>query len=149
MSEESTIPEQAEQEEALSKSTSDSNNNQTSNYPVESKGGDSVKVVRIDNTVDLAPMQIGLLSASGGCLALGTIWTATVVRRDFGLIKDARDNPEGITRAEADAHTEQFQKTQRQARMFLISGLIFGVSGASLSLVHTDQQLGLQYHRTF
>ena len=57
-----------------------------------------VKVVRIDNTVDLAPMQIGLLSVSGGCLALGTIWTATVVRRDFGLIKDARDNPEGITR---------------------------------------------------
>jgi hypothetical protein len=33
--------------------------------------------------------------------------------------------------------------------MFLIGGVIFGVSGASLSLVHTDQQFGFQYHRTF
>ena len=42
-SEESTIPAQAEQQEALSNSASDSNNNQTSNYPVESKGGDACK----------------------------------------------------------------------------------------------------------
>ena len=125
------------------------NSEDISGYPVESKNSDSVKVVRIDNTVDLVPMQIGLLSVSGGCLVLGTLWTATAVRRDYAMIKDARDNPEDITRLDADSFTEQFQKTQRQARMFFISSIIFGVSGASLSLVHTDQQFGFQYHRTF
>ena len=42
-------------------------------YPVSSTGGDQVKVVRIDNSTDWVPLQIGLISAGGGFLALGNL----------------------------------------------------------------------------
>ena len=133
--------------------TPDKNSTKSSNgvtsYPVSSPKQDSVQIVRVDNSTNLLPLQIGLISTSGGLLAVGTIWTATFVRRDYRVIKEVRLDPQQTTREQADAYTEQFQQTQKQAKMFLISGLILGVSGASLSFIQTEQGFGLQYHSNF
>ena len=92
----------------------------TINGTVPEKGtkvedGDQVKVVHIDNSIDLIPLQIGLVSAGGGLLAIGTTWTLTLVRRDYQIITDVRMDPRNTTREEADAYTQQFQQSQKQA----------------------------------
>ena len=82
-----------------------------------SSNQDAVKVVRIENSTDLVPLQVGLISLQV-VLALGTIWTATLVRRDYRVIQEVRLDPQNTTRAQADAYTEQFQRHKSKQNCF-------------------------------